>query len=57
MSLLAISRRRGLLTNEVLLSLADESWEMLDVSGSMVTDLGLEEVSMKCHGLKALDIR
>ena len=57
MSLLAIARRRGLLTDEVLLALADETWEMLDLSGSKVTDLGLKNVSEKCYGLKAVDIR
>lgn len=56
MTLLAVARRRGLLGDDVLLALIDESWETLDVSGSDVTDLGMKRASAKCHLLKAVDV-
>ncbi|KAG5064705.1 hypothetical protein JHK85_005888 [Glycine max] len=37
----AIARRRKLLNDDVLIALADTSWEILDVSGSDVSDFGL----------------
>ncbi|KAK1326200.1 Pentatricopeptide repeat-containing protein [Acorus calamus] len=57
MALTAIARRRKLLSDAVLLSLADSSWDHLDVSGSSVTDLGLSEVAEMCPYLRAVDIR
>ncbi|KAK1304757.1 hypothetical protein QJS10_CPB11g01342 [Acorus calamus] len=56
MALTAIARRRKLLSDAVLLSLADGSWDYLDVSGSSVTDLGLSEVAEMCPYLQAVDI-
>lgn len=55
MTLLAIARRRGLLGDDVLLALIDESWETLDISGSEVTDFGLQKALEKVHFLKAVD--
>ncbi|KAG5038065.1 hypothetical protein JHK86_018905 [Glycine max] len=37
----AIARRRKLLNDDVLIALADTSWEIFDVSGSDVSDFGL----------------
>eukprot|EP00250_Pteridium_aquilinum_P033543 c5815_g1_i1 orf=120-1058(+) len=56
MTLLAMARRKGLVNDEVLATLLDESWEFLDVSGTNVTDLGLERAFEKCNSLKAVDI-
>eukprot|EP00249_Psilotum_nudum_P016015 c25611_g1_i1 orf=139-1251(+) len=55
-SLLAIAHRRGLLNDELLSTLADESWEIIDVSGSDVTDIGIHNVAQTCYLLKAVDI-
>ncbi|CAN0915639.1 hypothetical protein LINGRAHAP2_LOCUS29234 [Linum grandiflorum] len=52
----AISRRRRLLNDDVIVSLADSSWEILDISGSDVTDSGLAAVSQICSHLRAVDI-
>ncbi|XP_042026797.1 uncharacterized protein LOC121773952 [Salvia splendens] len=57
MVLVAIARRRKLLNDDVLIALADSSWEILDVSGSDVSDSGLCHVVNICHNLKAIDIR
>ncbi|KAG6392030.1 hypothetical protein SASPL_146233 [Salvia splendens] len=46
-----------LLNDDVLIALADSSWEILDVSGSDVSDSGLCHVVTICHNLKAIDIR
>lgn len=56
MTLLAIARRKDLITDKVLEALVDESWEVLDISGGRVTDFGLEKASEKCALLKAVDI-
>lgn len=56
-SLAAVARRRKLLNNDVIISLADSSWETLDVSGSEVSDFGLAEVAKTCKFLRAVDIR
>lgn len=56
MTLLAIARRRGLVRDDVVTALADESWETLDVSGADVTDLGMERASENCSSLKSVDI-
>ncbi|PKU82421.1 hypothetical protein MA16_Dca005426 [Dendrobium catenatum] len=42
--LLAIARRRQLLNDDVLVALADNMWEILDISGSNVTDIGLSKL-------------
>ncbi|KAJ4833031.1 hypothetical protein Tsubulata_010660 [Turnera subulata] len=52
----AIARRRKLLCDDVLIPLADSSWEILDVSGSDVSDLGLVKVAETCRFLRAVDI-
>lgn len=57
MALAAIARRRKLLTDDVVLALADSSWEILDVSGSDISDFGLSKVAKICKHLKAVDIR
>lgn len=55
-ALLAIARRRGLLSDDLLVALADESWERLDVSASDVTDVSLQRVAEMCPRLQAVDI-
>lgn len=57
MALAAIARRRRLLNDDVLIALADTSWEILDVSSSDVSDSGLVKASEVCRFIKALDIR
>ncbi|RRT67299.1 hypothetical protein B296_00039392 [Ensete ventricosum] len=55
--LVAIARRRQLLNDDVLISLAEVSWKILDLSGSDVTDFGLKQVAEICIDLRAIDIR
>lgn len=57
MSIAAIARRRKLLDDDVIISLADSSWEILDVSRSDVTNSGLAKVAEMCKSLRAVDIR
>lgn len=57
LALVAIARRRRLLNDDVLIALADISWDLLDVSGSDVTDFGLAKVAEECPYLKSVDIR
>ncbi|XP_057809805.1 uncharacterized protein LOC131024315 isoform X1 [Salvia miltiorrhiza] len=57
MVLVAIARRRKLLNDDFLVALVDSSWEILDMSGSDVSDSGLSHVVNICHNLKAIDIR
>ncbi|KAI5400645.1 hypothetical protein KIW84_065507 [Lathyrus oleraceus] len=45
----AIARRRKLLSDDVLIALADASWEILDVSGSDVSDFGLIKAVERCE--------
>ncbi|KAH1211447.1 hypothetical protein GmHk_14G039891 [Glycine max] len=52
----AIARRRKLLNDDILIALADTSWEILDVSGSDVSDFGLIKAAEVCRFIKALDI-
>ncbi|KAK7320373.1 hypothetical protein VNO77_29789 [Canavalia gladiata] len=52
----AIARRRKLLNDDVLIALADTSWEILDISGSDVSDIGLIKAAEVCRFIKALDI-
>ncbi|XP_057441164.1 uncharacterized protein LOC130733106 [Lotus japonicus] len=56
MAVAAIARRRKLLNDDVLIALADTSWDILDVSGSDVSDFGLIKVAEVCRSVKALDI-
>ncbi|XP_051198606.1 uncharacterized protein [Lolium perenne] len=56
LAILSIARRRRLLNDEVLVSLADSSWKVLDISGSDVTDVGLATVAQICSSLWAIDI-
>ncbi|MBA0823054.1 hypothetical protein Goarm_019812, partial [Gossypium armourianum] len=55
--LAAIARRRKLLNDDVIVSLADSSWEILDLSGSDVSNFGLAKVAEMCKSLRAVDIR
>ena len=57
LAILSIARRRRLLSDEVLVSLADSSWKVLDISGSDVTDVGLATVACICSILWDVDIR
>ncbi|KAF3453462.1 hypothetical protein FNV43_RR03902 [Rhamnella rubrinervis] len=56
MAMAAIARRRKLLNDEVIVSLADNSWEILDISGSDVSDFGLAKVAEMCKFLRAVDV-
>ncbi|KAL9236302.1 hypothetical protein vseg_010989 [Gypsophila vaccaria] len=56
MAIAAIARRRKLLTDEVIISLADDTWEILDISGSDVSDFGLTKLAEMCRFLRAVDI-
>lgn len=56
LAILSIARRRRLLNDEVLISLAESSWEILDLSGSDATDVGLATVANICNNLRAVDI-
>lgn len=53
----AIARRRRLLNDDVIISLAESSWEILDISYSDVSDFGLAKVADICKSLRAVDIR
>lgn len=57
MVLVAIARRRKLLKDDVIIALADECWEVLDLSSSDVSDFGLAKVAEICGSLRAIDIR
>lgn len=57
MVLVAIARRRKLLNDDIVVALADSSWEMLDMSGSDVSDSGLYHLVNICQNIKAVDIR
>ncbi|KAL6603648.1 hypothetical protein ACP70R_044009 [Stipagrostis hirtigluma subsp. patula] len=56
LAILSIARRRRLLNDEVLTSLAESTWEILDLSGSDVTDVALATVANVCTNLRAVDI-
>lgn len=56
MTLFAIARRKGLVNDDVLVALLDESWEVLDISDTVVTDYGLDRAAKTCSSLKAVDI-
>lgn len=57
MAVAAIARRRRLLDDDVILSLADSTWEILDISCSDVSDVGLAKLAGICRSLRAVDIR
>ncbi|XP_016556826.1 uncharacterized protein LOC107856337 isoform X4 [Capsicum annuum] len=57
MALVAIARRRRLLNDDVIVALADSSWQILDLSGSEVSDCGLSQAVKTCKHLQAVDIR
>ncbi|KAI3810048.1 hypothetical protein L1987_19655 [Smallanthus sonchifolius] len=56
MAITAIARRRKLLNDDVIIALADSSWEVLDLSDSEVTDIGLLKVIEICNLVRAMDI-
>ncbi|XAR56689.1 hypothetical protein NMG60_11037264 [Bertholletia excelsa] len=56
MAMTAIARRRKLLNDDVLIALAESSWEILDLSGSDVSDIGLSKVVEICKFIQAVDI-
>ncbi|OVA10534.1 hypothetical protein BVC80_8987g5 [Macleaya cordata] len=56
MSIVAIARRRKLLNDDILISLADNSWDILDISGSDISDFGLTKVAEMVKTLRAIDI-
>lgn len=56
MTMAAIARRRKLLNDDIIISLADDAWEILDISGSEVSDNGLKKVAKMCKNLRAVDI-
>ncbi|KAI6687506.1 hypothetical protein NL676_024334 [Syzygium grande] len=56
MAVTSIARRRRLLDDNVIVSLADGSWEILDISGSNVSDVGLIKLAGICRSLRAVDI-
>ncbi|XP_073114045.1 uncharacterized protein [Elaeis guineensis] len=57
LAMVAIARRRKLLNDDFLIVLAEHSWELLDISGSDVTDFGLATVAKICTNLQAVDVR
>lgn len=57
MAITAIARRRKLLNDDVIIALAESSWEFLDLSDSEVTDIGLLKVINICKHVRAMDIR
>lgn len=57
MAITAIARRRKLLNDDVIVALAETSWEILDISDSEVSDIGLLKVIEICTHVRAMDIR
>ncbi|CAI5478022.1 unnamed protein product [Closterium sp. Yama58-4] len=57
LALTAIARRRGLLSDWLLEALVDDTWQIVDLSGSDVSDQSLCHVAQTCPTLVALDIR
>ena len=45
------------MNDDVVISLADSSWEILELSSSDVSDFGLAKVAEMCKSLRAVDIR
>lgn len=56
MTIAAIARRRRLLDDNAIITLAESSWDLLDVSDSDVSDYGLSVVAKRCKYLRAADI-
>ncbi|CAA0814163.1 RNI-like superfamily protein [Striga hermonthica] len=56
MVLLAVARRRKLLNDGIIIALGDSSFQILDISGSDVSDSGLCHIVDICQNLKAVDI-
>uniref|UniRef100_UPI001CB8BE75 F-box/LRR-repeat protein 2 n=1 Tax=Erigeron canadensis TaxID=72917 RepID=UPI001CB8BE75 len=56
MAITAIARRRKLLNDDVIVALAEGSWEVLDFSDSDVSDVGLLKVIKTCSHVRAMDI-
>ncbi|KAG1338534.1 hypothetical protein COCNU_04G008400 [Cocos nucifera] len=56
LAMVAIARRRKLLNDDFLIVLAEHSWELLDISGSDITDFGLATVAKICTNLQAVDV-
>lgn len=56
MAITAIARRRKLLNDDVIVALAESSWEVLDLSDSEVSDIGLLKVIEICNHVRAMDI-
>ncbi|KAK4439791.1 hypothetical protein Salat_0314000 [Sesamum alatum] len=54
--LVALARRRKLLNDDIVIALADSSWEILDISGSDVSDSGLCHIVNICQNLRVVDI-
>ncbi|KAK4398530.1 hypothetical protein Sango_1328500 [Sesamum angolense] len=54
--LVAIARRRKLLNDDIVIALADSSWEILDISGSDVSDCGICHIVNICQNLRVVDI-
>lgn len=57
MPITSIARRRKLLNDEILTALAEDTWDILDISGSDVSDTGFITVIERCKKLRAVDIR
>lgn len=57
MPIASIARRRKFLNDEVLTTLAEDNWDILDISGSDVSDAGFITVIERCKELRAVDIR
>lgn len=55
-ALAGIARRRGLMCDVLLRALIDDSWRILDVSDSAVTDEGICHVADRCSQLEAIDL-
>ncbi|XP_052208588.1 uncharacterized protein LOC127812243 [Diospyros lotus] len=56
MAMAAIAKRRKLLNDDVIISLADSSWRILDLSSSDVSDFGLSRIAAICKFIRAVDI-
>lgn len=57
MAIAAIARRRRLLNDNVIIALAESSWDILDISDSDVSDYGISRVAERCKNLCAVDVR
>lgn len=57
MPIASMARRRKFLNDEILTALAEDNWDILDISGSDVSDTGFITVIERCKELRAVDIR